>query len=214
MVDAPFNHYVPIYRGLDPGEAGARCGVPFNAGRSAFLLRLMGTRYEVAVPGFDIRAAPEDAAAAPPLKYQDRLLVLRYLCEGRHAPWGGRQVAYDELPWGNVYFANFRNRCIRRAARALGSDIAAFEAVMGRGGALRAERLPHGDAGYRFEFIDGLFMSIILWAGDDEFPASAQILFDDNFEHAFTAEDVAAVGEVAIDKIKAAQGRRRADGRA
>jgi hypothetical protein len=67
---------------------------------------------------------------------------------------------------------------------------------------LNAEPLPQGDAGYRFEFLNGLYLSIILWAGDDEFPPSAQILFDDNFVFAFTAEDLAAVGEVVIDRLK------------
>jgi hypothetical protein len=45
-------------------------------------------------------------------------------------------------------------------------------------------------------------MSVLLWAGDEEFPPGAQILFDDNFVFAFTAEDLAALGEVALDRLK------------
>jgi hypothetical protein len=67
---------------------------------------------------------------------------------------------------------------------------------------LRVEVLGKGDAGYRFEFLNGLFVSILLWGADDEFPPSAQILFDDNFVFAFTAEDIAVVGEVIIEGLK------------
>jgi hypothetical protein len=66
---------------------------------------------------------------------------------------------------------------------------------------LKFEKLDKSDAGYRFEFMSGLYMSFLLWEGDDEFPASAQILFDDNFPHAFTAEDIAVVGDVAISRL-------------
>jgi hypothetical protein len=72
--------------------------------------------------------------------------------------------------------------------------------------ALKVERLDKGDAAthaaYRFEFMSGLFMQVYVWAGDDEFPPSAQMLFDDNFPSAFTAEDIAVIADVVIDFFK------------
>jgi hypothetical protein len=44
-------------------------------------------------------------------------------------------------------------------------------------------------------------MTFLVWAADDEFPASAQILFDDNFPSAFTAEDIAVIPGVAMDHL-------------
>ena len=43
-------------------------------------------------------------------------------------------------------------------------------------------------------------MTFILWAGDDD-SSSAQILFDNNIPFAFSAEDVAVIGDVSIDYI-------------
>ncbi|GHV81395.1 hypothetical protein AGMMS49944_31860 [Spirochaetia bacterium] len=68
---------------------------------------------------------------------------------------------------------------------------------------LRFEALDKGDAGYRFELLNGLYMGLLIWAGDEEFPPSAQMLFDDNFVFAFTAEDLAVVGEVVVRRLKA-----------
>ncbi|HIQ95452.1 MAG TPA: DUF3786 domain-containing protein [Candidatus Limivivens merdigallinarum] len=38
--------------------------------------------------------------------------------------------------------------------------------------------------------------------GDEEFAPSAQILFSDNFPVAYTAEDVAYIGDVVLDYMK------------
>ena len=43
----------------------------------------------------------------------------------------------------------------------------------------------------------------LLWLGDDEFPPNAQILFSDNFRYAFTAEDLANIGDILLNRMKA-----------
>ena len=44
----------------------------------------------------------------------------------------------------------------------------------------------------------------ILWGADDEFDPTCQMLFSDNFPRAFSAEDVAHVGDISISRIKEA----------
>ena len=63
--------------------------------------------------------------------------------------------------------------------------------------------LNHGDISYEFEFLDGYRLQMILWEGDEEFPPSSQILFSDNFPVAFQAEDMAVVGDISINMLKA-----------
>jgi hypothetical protein len=159
----------------------------------------MGTEYRGAFPDFRLL----DRAGGESQSPEEKILILRYLCEGKYFEGRGKQLSYREIPWGAVYYPNFRGRCINRCAAVFGKDLEGFRAIMERTPALRAQALDQGDAGYRFEFMPGLFMSLILWAADEEFPPSAQILFDDNFVFAFTAEDLAAVGEVVITRLKA-----------
>ena len=66
--------------------------------------------------------------------------------------------------------------------------------------------VPCGGADHAFavEFLNGLFVKLLLWEGDDEFQPSAQILFSDNFPAMFTAEDMAVVGDTLINALKAA----------
>ena len=65
-----------------------------------------------------------------------------------------------------------------------------------------AIRLPHGDAGYQFDVLGSYRMQIMVYAGDDEFPPSAQVLYSDNFDSGFAAEDRVVAGDLLITSIK------------
>ncbi|MDR1909002.1 MAG: DUF3786 domain-containing protein [Spirochaetaceae bacterium] len=219
----PYAHYLERYRALNPHEAAGRCGLPFDEKTGAFSLRFMGTPYAVPHPDFDLRPpepaltpAPGQKTGVPGLipgpaagipvpvakETAERILLLRYLCEGRLRAPSGAPLSYHDIPSGGVYYRNFEGRCLKRLAGLFGKDLPGFRAVM-EGPVIRGQPLGRGDAGYRFEFITGIFMYMILWGADEEFPASAQILFDENFPAAFTAEDAAVAGEAAIERLKA-----------
>ncbi|MDR3114001.1 MAG: DUF3786 domain-containing protein [Treponema sp.] len=196
--DVPFFHYLGIYKTLDPAAIARRCALPFDAAASAFALGFMGTDYRAAFPDFELQD-PKGGVVQNPA---EKILLLHYLCEGTYVEPQGKQRSYQEIPWGEVYYRNFKGRCITRLAHTFGTDLPGFRRVMEETPALHAEPVAQGDAGYRFEFMTGLHMSFLIWAGDEEFPPSAQILFDDNVAFAFTAEDIAYAGEVIIKRLK------------
>ena len=125
--------------------------------------------------------------------------LIRMIANGIAAAPTGKYLTYREVPWGTVYLQQFTGRCISRLAFSYGNRLADFCAVMERMG---AKKLTMGDASYEFEFINGYFVQFILWAGDDEFPPSAQILFSDNFPLSFSAEDMAVLGDITIGTMK------------
>jgi hypothetical protein len=188
------NWFLDIYRALNPDEIASRCNLPFDG--EAFSLRIMGNEYKVEFPDFSL----VDSNGIENQRGYEKILFIRYLCEGRYAISTGKQLSYREIPWGDLYFPNFERHSINRLATKFGTNIEGFRKRMENPG-LKSEKLDKSDAGYRFEFMSGLYLSFLLWAADDEFPASAQILFDDNFPHAFTAEDIAVVGDVAISRL-------------
>lgn len=198
----PYEHYMELYQQADPEEISTRCGIPYDKERQEFLLRLMGVTYHISFPGYEVIHEPEEQIGYYPLEtaVNARILVLRYLVEGHMAPSTGKFLTYREVPWGNVYLKQFQGRCLMRLAFGYGNCLEKFQEIMERIG---AEKLDHGDASYEFEFINGLKLQFILWAGDDEFPPSSQILFSDNFPVAFKAEDMAVVGDVSISMMKA-----------
>ena len=61
---------------------------------------------------------------------------------------------------------------------------------------LGAIRVPMADKGYELEIFENLYLKFLFGEGDEEFPASSQILFSSNFQAAFDAYDLAEVGEI------------------
>ncbi len=65
----------------------------------------------------------------------------------------------------------------------------------------RARPLAIGDAGYVFQVLPRLKLAVIMWAGDDEFPAQAQVLFQESAPHYLMTDGLAIVGSLLIGQI-------------
>ena len=187
----PLEYYLARYAAGDPAEMSARCGLVWDGG--VFTARLLGKQYTLSHPDLTI-------AGDTPVTNPERILFLRYLLDGRAAAATGRFLAYQEFPWGEVYLQQFTGRCIKRYAFSYGGRPEALEKIMER---MPAKRVPRSDQGWQVELMPGLDIQFLLWLGDDEFPPNAQILFSDNFQYAFTAEDLANIGDIVMNRMKA-----------
>ena len=193
----PYLHYLERYAAKDPAEIAERCRVAYDAGTQRFAITLLGQRYTVRWPDLDVVRA-EGEGFCPLDQINAKILLLRYFVDGSYTPASGKYLSYRDMPWGEVYIQQFSGRCINRFAFTFARRTADLERAMA---AIGARRIQDGDFGYEVEFMDGLFLRFTLWLADDEFPPSAQILFSDNFALAFTAEDMAVVGDVTIGML-------------
>ena len=194
--EVPFAHYEEKFAAIDPAEAAGRCSVPFEDGK--FTVTLLGVPYQIAWPEYTITSQVENAFALKNLPCQT--FLLRFLIEGRAAAPSAAYKTFREMPWGEMYIQPYTGRVLTRAAFTFGTKVAKFAAACEKMGAIR---LPHGDAGYQFDFLGGYRMQIMVYAGDDEFPPSSQVLYSDNFETGFAAEDRVVAGDILISAIKA-----------
>ena len=187
--NVPFAHYVQLFRQRDLTENPIVLpGTGFD-GRN-FHVQLMDRSYVIAHPAYSI--LPE-----PSLMVQT--FLLRYLLESKNIPWLGNWKTFREMPWGENYEKAFSGRALTRAAFTFGHKPDAFRAACEKMG---ASPVKYGDAGYEFDFIGNYKIRIFIWAGDEEFPPSAQILYSDNFAEGFTAEDRAVAADLLIGAIK------------
>ena len=198
----PFEHYLSEYQKLDPKEAAKRCGVEYDEERQQFHIRLMGYRYLVDFPEFAVHKEDEDEEGAFLLldMVPAKIIVLRFLLSAQVVKSSGKYLTYREVPWGEVYFRQFEGRCLMRLKFGFGFKLDKFAEGMEKLPGVK--KLSLGDVSYEFEFINGLHVRFILWAGDEEFPPSSQILFEDNFPYAYQAEDLAVVGDISITTLK------------
>ena len=193
--EVPFAHYEEKFRSLDPASVGERLKAVRWDGKE-FTVTLLGRAFAISHPEYAIRAL--DGGNLPPLPVQT--FLLRYLLESKDVAWAGQWKTFREMPWGEMYIKPYTGRVLTRAAYTFSFKLDAFRAAAEKMG---AEAVKHGDAGYRFDLIGGYQMQILVWAGDEEFPPNAQILYSDNFAEGFAAEDRVVAGDILISTIKA-----------
>ena len=192
--EVPFSYYEDQFRALNPEEAAQRMGAKWDG--KEFTVNLLGREFAISHPDYAIRAL--DDGKLPPLPTQT--FLLRYLLESKKVAWAGEWKTFREMPWGEMYIKPYTGRVLTRAAFTFGTRVEKFRAACERLGALA---LPNGDAGFEFTLIGDYRLRILVWAGDDEFPPNAQVLYTDNFAEGFAAEDRVVCGDILISHIKA-----------
>ena len=199
----PYEYYLKTYQEIDPKEISERTGFFYDEEKKVFTVVFMGSTYEISFPDYKI-SHKEDEKGVYPLEeaMNAKIFMVRYLSEKAKTLSSGKFLTYREVPWGEVYFRQFQGRCLMRLAFSYGNKLEAFKKVMT---AMGAKPLEQGDCAFELEFMEGFFIRLILWEGDDEFPPSSQILFSDNFAVTFAAEDLAVAGDIWINMMKAVE---------
>ena len=193
--EVPFAFYEEKFNKLDPQEVISRVPDVKWDGKE-FTVTLLGRDFLISHPQYEIKAA--DGGEVPPLHTQT--FILRYLLNGKKTMWLGQWKTFREMPWGEMYIKPYTGRVLNRAAFTFGTRVDAFKAAAEK---MHAVPLSHGDAGYQFQLIGDYQMQIMVWAGDDEFPPNAQVIYSDNFADGFQAEDRVVAGDILISTIKA-----------
>ena len=199
----PYEYYLKTYQEIDPKEISERTGFFYDEEKKVFTVVFMGSTYEISFPDYKI-SHKEDEKGVYPLEeaMNAKIFMVRYLSEKAKTLSSGKFLTYREVPWGEVYFRQFQGRCLMLLAFSYGNKLEAFKKVMT---AMGAKPLEQGDCAFELEFMEGFFIRLILWEGDDEFPPSSQILFSDNFAVTFAAEDLAVAGDICINMMKAVE---------
>ncbi len=186
--EVPFTYYQELFEKADAAEMAARTGVKWDGEK--FYVNLLGATYTISHPGYEV----EPGCALPVQTF-----LLRWLLEGKAVAWKGTWKTFRQMPWGELYIQPYTGRVLTRAAFTFGTRLDAFRAACEKMGAVP---INHGDAGYQLDFMQGYTMQILVWAGDEEFPPNAQVLYSDNFENGFAPEDRVVAGDILISKIK------------
>lgn len=190
-----YEHYKAVFKDYDPEAMAKNTGCSYNRDTGEIAVKLMGQDMTVSYPSGDICGRDGSEVEG----FHSKILILRYLIHGRGVGPSQKYITYREIEGGNVYYRNFYGRCILRLSRAFGNDPGGFKKAFE---SLNAEKVNIGDIAYKFQFLNNVYLIFIIWTGDDEFPPSSQILFNDNVHFYFTAEDLAVVGDVAIGALK------------
>jgi len=134
------------------------------------------------LPGVNAKAAHPSVA----------IVLLHYLTTADGTRPSDRWVSFRELPDGLFYAQAFAGHAEAVLAEKYGSAPDRFRQ---RCEQLGGSPLDLADGSYRFQALPRLAMATLLWAGDEEFPAQARILFDASAGRYLPTEDLSGIGD-------------------
>ena len=182
----------------DPHFAAAQTGTAFFQDEGRFLLESMGEKVHVTFETGDVTWARDGKEL--PLDW--RLITINYLSRGDGRPLTGKLISYRELDGGHVFYPNLREKVIDRLAANLGHRNK--EDILSHFRRFKGTPVEGCDVGAVFYLFPRFPVTVKLWLPDEEFPASANILFDSSAGGYLHTEDIAAaasiVGGLAGDK--------------
>lgn len=139
--------------------------------------------------------------AWPNLPHEELILILQYLSGASGLPLRERWLSFLELPGGPHHFAPFQQEAIFPLAKTFGNNANAFiMAAKDLGGSDTAM----GHAGAVIPVLPKIPLAFMLWTADDEFPATANILFDASSETYLPTASLYMLGIAAASRLMAA----------
>lgn len=150
--------------------------------------------YKVVHPTFSFVDEADPSADIP---LQEQVLILHYFQQCR-PKLSGRWVAYREIPGAGFYYGPFVKRAVEPFKKVFGTNGEGFCRAADK---LRATSIEAGNQGFEFKVLPYAPIQIILWEGDDEFPAEANILFDDTVGDYLSPEDAAWLASLTVYRL-------------
>jgi hypothetical protein len=173
---------------LAPDEIARRSLYRYDATSQCFEIASLGQSFSVSYPDANITWA--NAEQAVPMDWA--LVLLNYLSSAKEMPIAGEWTTYRQLPSGQVFYGNLE----RYTLKELGAWYARCDADQLRAALSKMHcRLVNAsaDLNIQIDFTPRVPVLLQFWDGDEDMPASSQILFDRTAAEQIHIEDLAVV---------------------
>ncbi len=165
-----------ILSGLDPKTTESRTGAVFNSENSSYELKCFGQEVHVSLKDKVITAVSDiGKLIVNDLGEYSRLAILNYLTSAKDIPLSGELVRPADLSGGGIFVRGTHVVPIDNVAETFGDD---QEKLLNVGKELGGLRREYGDVSVELLPFRRVPVTIVLWAGDEDFPAKASLLLD------------------------------------
>ena len=167
-----------------------------KVGNGDFIIKLLYLNRicEIRIP--EMRIAYEGSEEDIPV--WAKILILHYLNRSKGLVLSASPITFRQVPGGSGYYPAYVKRALSPLVNAFGSDPKLLiEAAKQLGG----WENPQGDASVTIPAFPHVPLTIIVWKGDEEFPASANILFDATITENLSTEDIEVLCQMVALKL-------------
>jgi len=173
-------------------KSGARCLV--TGSQKEIVIEYLNHSYHITMPNVEVLLA--DSKEVVPIR--DRVLILHYLLSAKGTPIANKLIAFKELPGGDNYSRTFSKRAIEPLVEHFGERPHLLIDIAGKPG---GHTVAYGDVAVTVNAFNRVPITIVLWQGDEEFPAQGDILFDAAISDYLSTYDVTVLCESIIWKL-------------
>jgi hypothetical protein len=181
------------FRRKDPKSISLKTGAVYlpNSKGGVLELPLLNRLISITWPEGEVRA-PEGTKE---LSLQEQGLIMHYLIQSSGTPITGTWITFREIPAGEFYYSAFVKRAKEPLVQTFGQRP---ELLLELGKQIGGTPGKEGDASISFMVFPQVPITLILWAGDDEFPPDGNLLFDASIAQFLSAEDVAVLSGMVV----------------
>ncbi len=179
-------------RARDPHDLALKTGAEYKDG--VLHIPFYRDPYLITFPELDVMLETTKKSAG----LNRSSMFLYYLQTADGAPQADKWVAFRDLPGGMFYHQAYQGYSGDRLAKAIADHVGVFErAAKNLGGV----RLSLGDASFAFDALPRVRVAAIYYAGDEDFPATANVLFDAAASHYLPTDVLSGVGSALVDRL-------------
>jgi hypothetical protein len=165
---------------LDPKDVCGRAQVDYDTDSGIYTLRSFSRNISI-FPG-ERRIFSQNGGGdiiLQKLGYFSRLSILWYLVGAKEIPLSGKLIKPGDLKGGQLFFRGTHILPLQGLAEKYCADVKSFYL---KAQDLGSERIEYGDASIKLLPLPRVPVVLLLWKGDDEFPARADLLLDSTCE--------------------------------
>ena len=185
-----------VLRDRDPHALAARCGAEFANG--VFRIPFYGEMYVITFPNLEVRVEKTNKVCG----LNRSAMFFYYLQTADGSPQVGKWIAFRDLPGGMFYHKAYQGYSGDRLAKAIDNHIGVFERAAKNLGGMK---LDIADASFAFDALPRVRVAAMYYEGDEDFPATANVLFDESASHYLPTDALAGVGSALVDRLTGAE---------
>ena len=181
----------------DPHQLASQTAAEFlpSEGESGFF-RFQYWGNPVLLPVKDYIAC--DAETDQPLDVIHQAMIGYYFDTSRGSPSSESWISFTELPDGQFYSSAFQGYTGKKLLSAFETD---YDRFLNRCREIYGEEITFADGAYRFQILPRAAVLAVLWMGDEEFPPTYKILFEENISYHLPTDGCAILGSMITGRL-------------
>lgn len=179
-------------RKMDPQKIAGNTGMKFENG--VFQVDFYGEPYTISFPDLEVRFAKTNKVCG----LNRSAMFFFYMLTADGSPVVGKWVAFRDLPGGTFYHQAYQGYSGDRLAKAIDNHTHVFERAAKQ---LNGEKLDIGNAAFAFQALPRVRVAAVYNEGDEDFPATANVLFDASASNYLPTDALGGLGSALVDRL-------------